>query len=299
MDIDVHQHLWPAPFIDALRSRTSSPRLTGWTLHLDGEPDYEVDPRDHDIALRQALLATDGYQLGVVSMSSPLGVEWLPPDEAQPLLDAYHAGVQDLPDSFAAWSSACLTELDPDRLGVQLAEGCVGLQLPATALTSPEAVERCAPLFEVLVEHDKALFIHPGAVPSTAGAQRVAWWPAVVPYVAQLHAAWYAFALAGRPAFPELRVCFAALAGLAPAHLERYSSRGGERRPIDRNAYVETSSYGHTAIDATVRTIGVDAIVSGSDRPYAAPFTGDVGGPALTHAIRSTNPQRLLGLKGH
>ena len=299
MDIDVHQHLWPAPFIDALRARTTSPHLTGWTLHLDGEPDYEVDPRDHDIALRQALLATDGYQLGVVSMSSPLGVEWLPVDEARPLLDAFHAGVQDLPDSFAAWSSACLTELDPERLGVELAEGCVGLQLPATALTSPEAVERCAPLFEVLVAHDKALFVHPGAVPSTAGAQRVAWWPAVVPYVAQLHAAWYAFALAGRPTFPGLRVCFAALAGLAPAHLERYSARGGERRPIDRNAYVETSSYGHTAIDATVRTIGVDAIVSGSDRPYAAPFTGDVGGPALTHAIRSTNPQRLLGLKGH
>jgi 6-methylsalicylate decarboxylase len=298
INVDVHQHLWPAPFIEALRRRTSPPSLTGWTLHLDGEPDYEVNPGDHDIALRQALLVSDGYELGVVSLSSPLGIEWLPVDEARPLLDAFHSGTQELPPRFATWAAACLTELDPDRLGVELAEGCVGLQLPATALASPDAVDRCAPLFQVLVEHDKALFVHPGAVRNTPGAQRVAWWPAVVPYVAQLHAAWFAFALAGRPAFPGLRVCFAALAGLAPAHLERYSARGGERRPVDRNSYVETSSYGTTAIDATVRAIGVDAIVIGSDRPYAAPFTGDVGGPALTHAIRSTNPQRLLGLKG-
>jgi len=151
----------------------------------------------------------------------------------------------------------------------------------------------------VLVEHDKALFVHPGAVPATPGAQGVAWWPAVVPYVAQLHAAWYAFALAGRPAFPSLRVCFAGLAGLAPAHLERYSARGGERRPVDRHAYVDTSSYGRTAIDTIVRMIGVDTVVIGSDRPYALPFTGDIGGPALDRALRSTNPYRLLGLKGH
>lgn len=294
----MHQHLWPAPFVEALRERARSPRLTGWTLHLDGEPDYEVNPHDHDVALRQALLTADGFGLGVVSLSSPLGIEWLPVEEAAPLLDAFHAGVLDLPDSFAAWASTCLTDLDPERLGIELAEGCVGLQLPATALANPEAVERCAPLFEVLVQHDKALFVHPGAVPATAGAQRVAWWPAVVPYVSQLHAAWYAFALAGRPLFPTLRVCFAALAGLAPAHRERYSARGGERNPVDRNAYVETSSYGHTAIDAIVRSIGADTVVIGSDRPYATPFTGDLGGPALTHAMRSVNPYRLLALKG-
>ena len=81
MDVDVHQHLWPAPFVEALRERTRTPRLTGWTLHLDGEPDYEVNPQDHDIAVRQALLAADGFGLGVVSLSSPLGIEWLPVDE--------------------------------------------------------------------------------------------------------------------------------------------------------------------------------------------------------------------------
>jgi hypothetical protein len=87
------------------------------------------------------------------------------------------------------------------------------------------------------------------------------------------------------------------LAGLAPAHAERYAARGGERRPVDRRVFLETSSYGVTAIDTIVRALGVDAVVVGSDRPYAAPFTGEVGS-ALSHAIRSVNPQRLLGPKG-
>jgi 6-methylsalicylate decarboxylase len=297
VNVDVHQHLWTAPFLAALRRRDRAPYLDGWTLYLDGEPPYEVRPEDHDIGRRASLLAQDGGDLGLVSLSSPLGIEWLPPDEAAPLLEAYHEGASALPADFASWAAACLTELEPDRLAKELEAGCVGLQLPATALASPAALERCGPLLEVLQEHDRPLFVHPGAVGWTEGAQSAAWWPALVPYVAQMHAAWFSFALVGRSLFPDLRVCFAMLAGLAPAHLERYGSRGGERRPVDRRIFVETSSYGHTAIDTIVRAVGVDGVVLGSDRPYAAPFNGDLGS-ALTHAIRSVNPQRLLGSKG-
>ncbi|MDX6208352.1 MAG: 6-methylsalicylate decarboxylase [Frankiales bacterium] len=297
MNVDVHQHLWTDPFLEALRRRTSPPHLQGWTLHLDGEPPYEVRPDDHDIAVREAILTDDGFDVGLVSLSAPLGIEWLPPDEAHPLLEAYHQGAGDLPGRFASWAAACLTDLEPDRLAKELDAGCVGLQLPATALASPAALERCGPLLEVLQEHDRPLFVHPGAVGRTDGADGVAWWPALVPYVAQMHTAWYAFLLAGRELFPDLRVCFAMLAGLAPAHAERYAARGGERRPVDRRVFLETSSYGVTAIDTIVRALGVDAVVVGSDRPYAAPFTGEVGS-ALSHAIRSVNPQRLLGPKG-
>ena len=294
MNVDVHQHLWTAPFLEALRRRTEAPRLDAWTLHLDGEPPYDVRPDDHDVARRAALLTEDGYDLGLVSLSSPLGIELLPPDEAHPLLEAYHEGAATLPRPFGSWAAACLTELEPDRLAKELEAGCVGLQLPATALSSPAALERCGPLLEVLQQHDRPLFVHPGAVGWTEGAQSVAWWPALVPYVSQMHAAWFSFALAGRSLFPDLRVCFAMLAGLAPAHLERYAARGGERRPVDRKVFLDTSSYGVTAIDTVVRALGVDAVVLGSDRPYAAPFDGDVGS-ALTHAIRSVNPHRLLG----
>ena len=52
MSIDLHQHLWPAPFLGALRARRHPPRLDGWTLELAGEPPFAVDPAAHDIGAR-------------------------------------------------------------------------------------------------------------------------------------------------------------------------------------------------------------------------------------------------------
>ncbi|WP_245627873.1 amidohydrolase family protein [Actinomadura oligospora] len=289
--MDVHQHLWGTPLLAALRARSAPPRLDGWTLHLAGEPPYEVDPDDHDVARRAGLARADGLGLALVSLSSPLGVEFLPPEQADPLLDAYHDGAAALPEPFRAWASARVTEIDADALAVQLDRGFVGLQLPATALLDAEGYRRCAPLLSLLEERGLPLFVHPGPA---GGAEGPGWWAAVVPYVSQMHAAWYAFRAFGRPAFPRLRVCFALLAGLAPLHGERFIARGGGRGEIDRDAFVETSSYGPRAADAVVRALGVDVVVHGSDRPYADPQ--DLGlGEAARHAFRVANPHRLLG----
>jgi hypothetical protein len=43
-----------------------------------------------------------------------------------------------------------------------------------------------------------------------------------------------------------------------------------------------------------VRAVGIDVIVSGSDRPYASPVIPDIGTDAAVHALRTTNPDRLL-----
>jgi hypothetical protein len=88
-------------------------------------------------------------------------------------------------------------------------------------------------------------------------------------------------------------VCFALLAGLAPLHGERFAARAGGRSPVDPNVFLEVSSYGTRAVDATIRVLGVDALVNGSDRPYADPVRLDLGAAAL-HALRSANVQRLL-----
>jgi 6-methylsalicylate decarboxylase len=291
MGIDVHQHLWGPAFLDALRRRTAAPRLDGWTLHLAGEAPYDIDPADHDPERRAATAAADGFELVLTSLSAPLGVEWLPPDQAAPLLDAYHADARALPEPFRAWAAAGLAEIDAARLGRLLDEGFAGLQVPATALLDAAGYDRCAPLLTLLEERGLPLFVHPGPAPAADGP---AWWPALVPYVSQMHAAWYAFRAFGRPRHPRLRVCFALLAGLAPLHGERLAARGGGRGQVDPDAYVETSSYGPRAVDAAIRAIGIDTIVCGSDRPYArAP--ADFGlGDAAEHAIRAANPRRLL-----
>ncbi|WP_336206092.1 amidohydrolase family protein [Nonomuraea sp. LPB2021202275-12-8] len=282
MGIDVHQHLWTASFVDALRARTRPPFLDGWTLFLDGEPPYEVDPAAHDRR------DTTGLELALVSLSSPLGIESLPPEEAWPLLDAYHDGALALPEPFGAWAATCHSRPEPERLAKDLDRGFAGLQMPATVPFDDR-------LLEVLTDRDLPLFVHPG--PAAAPEDAPSWWPAVVPYVQQMHAAWHRFHSVVRPRHPRLRVCFALLAGLAPLHSERLIARGGSGRgQVDPGCYVETSSYGPRAIDAVVRELGIDVVVNGSDAPYAtAPDPGL--GEAAAHAIRVTNPRRLLGRK--
>lgn len=294
MAVDVHQHLWPREFADLLRERTAAPRLDGWTLHLDGEPPHPVDPAAHDPAARAALARADGLTAALVSLSSPLGVEWLPPAEAAPLLAAYHDGALRLPEPFRAWAAAGLAEPDPVALEGELRRGFAGLQLPATALADEDGWRRCAPLLAVLERLELPLFVHPGAAPAAGGGP--AWWPALVPYVQQMHASWFAFRAFGRPRHARLRVCFAMLAGLAPLHGERLAARGGGRGEVDLGVFYETSSYGTRAVDALVRAVGIDALVLGSDRPYAEPLRPELGADAALHAIRTVNAQRLLGI---
>jgi hypothetical protein len=291
MAVDVHQHLWPEGFVSALRQRDTPPRLDGWTLHLDGEPPYDVRPEDHDVSRRATLAAEQGTDLALVSLSSPLGIEHLPVADAGPLLDAYHDGVLGLPAPFRGWAAAQVTEPDPDGLAGLLARGLVGLQLPATALADPAGWERCGPLLAVLERAGAPLFVHPGPAALVPGTP--AWWPALTEYVEQMQRSWYAFRIAGRARHPRLRVCFAMLAGLAPLHSERFAARAEAVGPVDLDAFVETSSYGPLAVEATVRALALDVVVRGSDSPYAAP--AELGlGPAGACAVGTANPRRLL-----
>jgi len=298
-NVDVHQHLWTAAFLAALRARDEPPFLDGWTLHTAGEPPYEVPAAQHDVAARAELAAADGLGRALVSLSAPLGIEWLPSDEARPLLDAYHEGSAGLPEPFGAWAAACVRDVDADSTAADLDRGFAGLQLPANALTDEAGYARCAPLLDVLEARGLPLFVHPGPAPGASPGP--GWWPAMVPYVQQMHSAWFAFRAFGRPRHPRLRVCFALLAGLAPLHGERFAARGGDegRAGVDPDVFVETSSYGPRAVDSVVRVLGTEVVVMGSDRPYAEPpqQPGFGLGGATAYAFRITNPRRLLSGK--
>lgn len=327
--IDLHQHLWPVGLIEALRRRRTAPRLDGWTLHLDGEPPYVVDPADHDPATRRAAAdATLGAGSQVLlSLSSPLGLEDLPPDEAAPLLASWHDGVAALAPEFGAWAAVGRREPDLADLAARLASsetpvrqrvssdgpafasGFVGLQIPATDLATPAAIERLAPVLEVAQAADRPVLVHPGPAPSGPEAATLpAWWAATVDYPAQLQAAWWAWRVAGRALLPRLRICFVAAAGLAPLQHERHTARGGRPPVVDPLTFVEVSSYGEQALDGLIRALGIDPVVLGTDSPYV-PTTGPAAlpalrklGPAAERAVRSVNPSRLLtgrSLEGH
>lgn len=247
---------------------------------------WEIDPVRHDPARR----VSSDHELICLAPSAALGIDRLPPSEAAELAEAWLTGVLALGYPFRAWATAGILEADPAALLDSLDRGAIGLEVAADTLAAPDGLDRLAPLLDALGQ--APLLVHPGP---TAGqeAERPAWWTPTVSYVNQLHAAWWAWAAGGRARFPELPVCFVALAGLGPLHGERHRARGGEGGAVDSLTFVETSSYGTRAVDAVLRVLGVDLICHGSDRPYATPAPLDLDVAAL-HAVEYRNPARLL-----
>ena len=300
--IDLHQHLWPDGLVRALAERVAPPRLRhgagGWTLELPGEPPCPVELADHDPVVRALEAERDGIDVVGIALSVPLGIELLPAAEAQPLLDAFHDGVAELGAPFRFWAATALTAPGAGTLEIDglLDRGALGATVPAGALASEVGLVRLSALLDRLQAREAPLFVHPGPAPS-AHRGAPAWWPAMTAYVADMHAAWHAWAAWGRAAHPRLRVLFAMLAGGAPLHAERLAVRGGPADAVhDELTFFDVSSYGSRTVDAMLRVVGADRLVYGSDRPVAGPRALDALGSSVLHALAAANPARLLSL---
>ncbi len=289
MKIDVHQHLWTEPLVQALAARSELPFVRGenglTVLYLAGERPYVIDLSSEAPTRRADLVELDGLDRALLCLSSPLGIEWLPREQALALIDAYHEGALSLEGPFGVWAAIALDRADPQDIDSALARGCVGLSLPAGALASVEAIAALRPVLARLEAHGAPLLVHPGPRVG-CGAANVwgetslgdpLWWPALTGYLAGMQAAWLAFLIAGRPRHPRLRVVFSMLAGLAPLHAERLSSRGGPPSLPDPLVFYETSSYGPKAVRVLEQVVGPQQLLYGSDRPVVEP--GQLGMP--------------------
>jgi hypothetical protein len=285
MRTDIHQHLWTEPLVAALAERRELPfiRREGvlTVLYLAGERPYVIDLVGEEPTRRAALVERDGIHRALVCLSSPLGIEGLPREQAQALIDAYHDGALSLGEPFGVWGSVALEEPDPDDVDRVLQRGCVGLCLPAGALAGVEELGRLHGVLSRLEELGAAVLVHPGP-PLAPGARgglagtsfgEPLWWPALTSYVAAMQAAWLAFLAVGRARHPRLRAVFTMLAGLAPLQLERLASRGGPgHRAVDPLLFYETSSYGPATVSAIGELVGAGQVLYGSDRPVVDPW---------------------------
>ncbi|HEY0516220.1 MAG TPA: hypothetical protein VGD00_03795 [Solirubrobacteraceae bacterium] len=287
MRTDVHQHLWSEPLLERLEARSELPfvrverDLT--VLYLAGERPYVVDRDGERPERRAALVGDDGLDRALVCLSSPIGIEQLPREQAVPLLDAYHEGALALSDPFGVWGAIALDRAEPGDVDRALARGCVGISLPAGALARIDDFERLRPVLARLERHGAPLFVHPGPglfrrmQPPGCSLGDPLWWHALTHYVAGLQSAWLAFQAAGRAAHPQLRVVFSMLAGLAPLHAERLAARGGPQATIhDPLTFYETSSYGLQATSMVAMLVGGAQILYGSDRPVVEPRQSEV-----------------------
>jgi 6-methylsalicylate decarboxylase len=296
MRTDVHQHLLPEDLIAALSRRSQAPRISNGQLHVPGEPPSAFDLDDHDPATRT------GFDRIAVALSSVLGIGGLPAHEAEPLLDAFNRGVLELGAPFALWGAVGIDAPRPEAVDDLLDAGALGISMPAATLAGRRGLRHVAPLLDRLEARGATLFVHPGPAPwepaNAVERSTPAWWPALTTYIADMSAAWHAFATWGRPCHPQLRVVYAMLAGGGPLHAERLAARGGPASAVhDPLAWFDVSSYGPLTLDAMIRVLGVDRLVYGSDRPVAEPPALGALGDAVERALTVTNPEWALAAR--
>lgn len=288
-----------------LEHRTAAPRARWasgrWIVELRGEPDFLVDPADHDVVARAAAVDAAGLDRALVALSSPVGIEALPADEAAAPLAAWQRAASALPTALGWWAAVPLAAPAGEVVAAAdaaLDAGAAGVVVAAGALATPDGLERLGPLLDRLQDRLAPLFAHPGPAPWTPPVTPVdtAWWAPTTRYVGELHAAWHAWAGWGRAAHPRLHVVWAALAGLAPLHAERTALRGGpaEAEP-DPLAFYDTSGYGPRALRWMACTVGTSQLVHGTDAPVIAAAPGEPLGPDAHLAFRTDNVARLLG----
>jgi 6-methylsalicylate decarboxylase len=314
--VDLHQHLWPDGFISALAARDRPPRVhgngDGMRLELGFEPGGPMSAAAHDPDRRIAILDAVEIDAVVVSISTPIGVEALPEDEAGPLLDAYHEGIAEIAAGsggrIRAFTAACLAASDAGAAGVarRLDECFVGLSLPSEALATPAGLDRCAPALQVLERAGRPLFVHPGPAPWTrpdpADTRLPPWWTPLAQYPAWSLRAFATWRALGAAVYPALRVVFAIMAGGAPFLEGRWRTFNGQARAIDRNLFLDSASCQRLDLELALAAYGAEQIVLGTDVPVIdpAPLLGALAalGPSVGRAVAERNPARVLNLQG-
>lgn len=283
--VDLHQHLWPGSFVDALRARSEPPLLAGDRL-VTPEGAFPFDRSAHEPETRLRLLDRDGIDTAVLSLQPSLGVEALNGAERDELERAWLGGIAEVVRAsggrfraFAPW---------------RVADGFAGTSVGAAALLDPE---RAGPL-DAAEQAGALVFVHPEA-PGMSPAGRPGWWSWTVEYTAQMQAAYFAWLAGGRTRWPTLRIVFAILAGGAPFQLERLSQRGVVvRSALDLGVYFDTATYGRRALELCVETFGVGQLAYGSDTPVVdGRFTLQAirgFGDAVAHMVQVETPKLLL-----
>ncbi len=252
---DLHQHLWPEPFLDALRRRAEVPFLNG-TVLTTPEGAGALDLRVHDLEHRLAALDRDGIEVAVVSLQTTLGLESLEPAARDELELAWVEGIQDV----VRESAGRIRAFAPGRV----IDGFAGTSIGASALLEPET---SASLLAAVDAAGGLLFVHPEAAgPIPPG--RPPWWGWTIGYAGQMQRAYFAWLADGRERLPVARVLFTILAGGAPFLLERLTHRGVEvRSALDPGVFFDTATHGRRAIELCIETFGAGQLVYGSDMP--------------------------------
>jgi len=283
MRYDLHQHLWPERFLEALRARHAPPLLENGDLVTEAGR-FPIELATHDVRRRLELMDELETDVAVLSLQTTLGLERLGADEREALEQTWADGVAEV----VAQSAGRFLALSPSRAR----EGFAGISVSSSSLR-PDAS-----FLSEAAAQGGFLFVHPGGA-GIAEAGRPAWWDWVVGYPAGLQAAYVSWLAQGRARYPTVRILFAMLAGGGPFLLERATHQGLDvRSALDPNTFFEVSTHGRRAIELCIETFGVTQIAYGSDTPVVDPRTTLAAvrgfGDAVVNVLHTETPEALL-----
>jgi len=287
--IDFHNHYYPPAYLDALRSGSSTVKVS---IDADGNPclhypgDYNIAvPGHRDIDYRERVLIEHHVDTQVITLTTP-GTHVETPDAAVRLArlvnDAFAEVIASKKGRFTALATLPLN--DPRASVAEFERATRQLGLPGAMLFSNVngvalADQRFWPLYEAANQQEAVLYIHP-TNPVNVDAMKEYWLMPLVGFLFDTTLAAATLVFTGVvERFPKIRWVLCHLGGAIPYLVERLD-RGFEafedcrahiqRPPSDylRHFYYDTVNFNPRALELAIAFAGVDHILAGSDYPH-------------------------------
>jgi aminocarboxymuconate-semialdehyde decarboxylase len=287
--IDFHNHYYPPAYLDALRSGSSTVKVT---IDGDGNPclhypgDYNVAvPGHRDIDYRERVLIEHRVDTQVITLTTP-GTHVETADAAVRLArlvnDAFAEVIASKKGRFTALATLPLNDprasvAEFERATRQL--GLRGAMLFSNVNGVALADQRFWPLYEAANDQEAVLYIHPTS-PISVEAMREYWLMPLVGFLFDTTLAAANLVFAGViERFPKIGWVLGHLGGAIPYLVERLD-RGFtafedcrdhiERPPSEylKNFYYDTVNFNPRALELAIAFAGVDHILAGSDYPH-------------------------------
>jgi aminocarboxymuconate-semialdehyde decarboxylase len=317
--IDVHNHFYPAEYLEALGPLGSNIKVT---YDKDGNPlvhypgDYNVLVKGHrDIAYREEVLDADGVDVQLISLTTP-GTHIEKPDVAVKLATITNDAFARIRDDRGARfvPLATLPLCDPAASLKEYLRATNELGLRGTMLFSNvNGVglddQRFWPLYEAVNDRDGLLMIHP-TYPVGVEAMTEYWLMPLNGFLFDTTLAASKLVFSGVvKRFPRIKWILGHLGGTIPYLAERldrgYRAFADCRKHIDepptaylkRHFYYDTVNFSQGPLKLAIEFAGAEHILAGSDYPHQI---GSI--PLMLEAIRAlpiSNSQREAILGGN
>jgi len=297
--IDIHFHIVPFPFLEALRAGELCPAVEVETrrdrddLVFHAPPDIVVEPeisvRPHQYDERTLLAALDARRLDAVAVSPPpeLLLYWASPELGERIAQIMNNGMAQLtrahPDRFLPL--ATLPMQDSDRALRELERAITDLGLRGIVLCTHVCGRdlddaRYEPVFAAASRLEAPIFLHPQNAGDISRIKDFHLWN-VIGFPLETTIAATRLIVSGLfERHPALSIVLAHAGGYLPYQFGRIDHAyrmqparfGGLPKPPSaylRNIYYDSLTHDGKALRFLIDCVGADHVVLGSDYPFA------------------------------